>query len=331
MSAGTTDIRPRRERRLHSALASRRDHRRRAGRHLHPACRCSPGGHDDFVILEQGAGPSRHLVPQPLSGRRMRHQVRISTRSRSRPNPGVVAPVRGPARDQGLPRGRPSTASVSARTSACSTPVRSMRWDDDASVWQLTVGDGEGSDEIVDAATSSSARSACSASPSNPRSPGLDRFQGTMFHFRRLGRRPRPSPANASRVIGSAASAVQLIPEIAPVVESPHRLPAHRPTGCRPRTTTRTPTTSWRRSPPIRCRSGRRATRSSPPSTPTSPSPTHRTARRSTSRTDDATSTFVEDDELRARLTPVGPYGSKRPLASNAYYPTFNLPHVELS
>jgi len=38
----------------------------------------------------------------------------------------------------------------------------------------------------------------------------------------------------------------------------------------------------------------------------------------------------VEDDELRARLTPVGPYGSKRPLASNVYYPTFNLPHVEL-
>ncbi len=39
---------------------------------------------------------------------------------------------------------------------------------------------------------------------------------------------------------------------------------------------------------------------------------------------------LVEDDEVRARLTPVGPYGSKRPLASNAYYPTFNLPHVEL-
>jgi cation diffusion facilitator CzcD-associated flavoprotein CzcO len=39
---------------------------------------------------------------------------------------------------------------------------------------------------------------------------------------------------------------------------------------------------------------------------------------------------LVEDEALRARLTPVGPYGSKRPLASNVYYPTFNLPHVEL-
>jgi cation diffusion facilitator CzcD-associated flavoprotein CzcO len=38
----------------------------------------------------------------------------------------------------------------------------------------------------------------------------------------------------------------------------------------------------------------------------------------------------VEDPELRDRLTPDKPFGCKRPLASNLYYPTFNLPHVEL-
>ena len=38
----------------------------------------------------------------------------------------------------------------------------------------------------------------------------------------------------------------------------------------------------------------------------------------------------VEDPEVRRKLTPDMPFGCKRPLASNVYYPTFNLPHVEL-
>ena len=33
---------------------------------------------------------------------------------------------------------------------------------------------------------------------------------------------------------------------------------------------------------------------------------------------------------MRRKLTPDMPFGCKRPLASNVYYPTFNLPHVEL-
>jgi cation diffusion facilitator CzcD-associated flavoprotein CzcO len=38
----------------------------------------------------------------------------------------------------------------------------------------------------------------------------------------------------------------------------------------------------------------------------------------------------VEDPELRRKLTPDMPFGCKRPLASNYYYPVFNEPHVEL-
>ena len=38
----------------------------------------------------------------------------------------------------------------------------------------------------------------------------------------------------------------------------------------------------------------------------------------------------VTDPEVRAKLTPTEPYGCKRPLISNDYFPTFNLPHVEL-
>ena len=59
-------------------------------------------GHDDFVILEQAPGHRRHLVPQPLPGRRVRHQV-APLLLLVRAQPRVVAAVRAPARDQGLP------------------------------------------------------------------------------------------------------------------------------------------------------------------------------------------------------------------------------------
>jgi cation diffusion facilitator CzcD-associated flavoprotein CzcO len=38
----------------------------------------------------------------------------------------------------------------------------------------------------------------------------------------------------------------------------------------------------------------------------------------------------VEDPEVRRKLTPTVPYGCQRPLVSNRYYPTFNRPNVEL-
>ena len=38
----------------------------------------------------------------------------------------------------------------------------------------------------------------------------------------------------------------------------------------------------------------------------------------------------VEDPEVRARLVPDHPWGAKRPLLSNDYYPAFNRPNLEL-
>ena len=38
----------------------------------------------------------------------------------------------------------------------------------------------------------------------------------------------------------------------------------------------------------------------------------------------------VEDPVVRAKLVPTHPYGCKRPLNSNNYYPAFNEPHLEL-
>ena len=38
----------------------------------------------------------------------------------------------------------------------------------------------------------------------------------------------------------------------------------------------------------------------------------------------------VKDEAVRRKLVPTHPFGCKRPLFSNRYYPTFNLPQVEL-
>src|SRR4029077_9632235 len=38
----------------------------------------------------------------------------------------------------------------------------------------------------------------------------------------------------------------------------------------------------------------------------------------------------VRDPEVRAKLRPTHPFGCKRPLFSNAYYPAFNEPNLEL-
>ena len=38
----------------------------------------------------------------------------------------------------------------------------------------------------------------------------------------------------------------------------------------------------------------------------------------------------VEDPQVRASLTPTHPYGCRRPLSSNEYYPCYNMPHVDL-
>ena len=83
-------------------------------------------GHDDFVILEQAPGDRRHLVPQPLPGRRVRHPV-APLLVLVRAQPRLVAAVR-----HASPRSRPtwrtsSTASALRPHIRLSTPVRSLR------------------------------------------------------------------------------------------------------------------------------------------------------------------------------------------------------------
>ena len=92
------------------------------------------------------------------------------------------------------------------------TEVHAARWDDDRARWHLTVGDGD----VVEADVVVSALGMFGA-PVAPEIPGLDRFTGTMFHSARWDDE-HDLTGESVAVIGSAASAVQLIPEIAPIV-----------------------------------------------------------------------------------------------------------------
>ena len=94
------------------------------------------------------------------------------------------------------------------------TPITALEWDDDARLWRLATPDGR----------RFSARAVVSATgmlhePKTPDIPGLDRFAGPVFHTARW-RHDVELAGRRVAVIGAGASAVQVVPAIAPSVGS---------------------------------------------------------------------------------------------------------------
>jgi cation diffusion facilitator CzcD-associated flavoprotein CzcO len=165
--------------------------------------------------------------------------------------------------------------------------------------------------------------------PSIPKLPGLSTFAGAMFHSARWDH-SRDLTGRRVAVIGTGASAVQFVPEIAPRVSKLHVF-QRTPTWLMPKTdrpmTERerwilehVPGAHWLRRTGIYWgleslvltllfgRASRLA---------------ERLARAYLERT-------VPDPELRRRLTPDHRFGCKRLLLSNDYYPALLRPNVEL-
>ena len=256
----------RRERSPTRALASCRDHRRRSRRHLHrraPARGRLPGLRDPGEGARASAAPGgTTAIPAPSAT-----SSRTSTRSRSRPIPRGHGPT--PASPRSAPTSRSaSSASGSSRTSASAPRSHAARWDDDARVWHLTVGDGE----VVEADVVVSALGMFGA-PVAPEIPGLDRFTGTMFHSARWDD-DHDLTGESVAVIGSAAERGAAHPRDRADRRRSSPCTSGRRTGSRRRRTRRSPTSSWPPSLPIPTPSPRSATTSSPPSIPTSPSTT---------------------------------------------------------
>jgi cation diffusion facilitator CzcD-associated flavoprotein CzcO len=200
--------------------------------------------------------------------------------------------------------------------------VKSAHWDDARSLWKLTMANGD----TVEAQVVISAMGMFNEL-SVPAIPGLDSFRGTKFHSARW-LRDHDLTGERVGVIGSAASAVQFLPEIAPKIGKLHIFQR---------------TANW-----VIPKDDEPFTRAQLDVLCGQPNALLE-SRAQIYKDLDAFITFsdkkalaeleeaglknlsvVTDSELRRKLTPTHPFGCKRPLLSNLYYPIFNRPNVEL-
>jgi cation diffusion facilitator CzcD-associated flavoprotein CzcO len=200
--------------------------------------------------------------------------------------------------------------------------VRGAAWDEASTRWKVELRSGE----VLDADVVVSALGMFNE-VAIPDIEGLDSFRGTMFHSAQWDWN-HDLTGEAVGVIGSAASAVQFVPEVAEVAGRLHLFQR---------------TANW-----VVPKADTPYTDEQLAAFRADPSLV-RAIREETFRVLDAVITFsnpeilaqaegavlaaleaVEDPAVREQLRPVHPYGCKRPLLSNDFYPTFNRPNVEL-
>jgi cation diffusion facilitator CzcD-associated flavoprotein CzcO len=198
--------------------------------------------------------------------------------------------------------------------------VQRARWDEDAAQWTIELASGRAlcADVVVSAIGMFNELFV-------PDLPGLDSFAGTRFHSARW-RWDHDLSGETVGVIGSAASAVQLVPEIvkhagqvhlfqrtanwvAPKLDAPY---------------TEAQLERFRRDP-----DALRAARQKVFDSLGGPG-IFAGVRRDMEAACLASMAVVRDPQVRARLLPDHPWGCKRPLLSNDYYPAFNRPNLEL-
>jgi cyclohexanone monooxygenase len=202
------------------------------------------------------------------------------------------------------------------------TRVTDASWDEDSGTW--TVHTGSGRTLVVDILVSALGMF---NEPVLPDIPGRDSFTGRSFHSARW---PDDVDVTGMRVavIGSAASSVQLVPEVAKIASrlvvfqrtAIWVLPKDdRPYTDEDRTRFRTDPTAM---PELRAKLEQSVNAMMTFSNPEFLAQAKAAGLQNLS--------VVEDDELRKKLTPKLPWGSRRPIVSNVYYPTFNRDNVEL-
>ena len=198
--------------------------------------------------------------------------------------------------------------------------VRRARWDEEAAEWTLETASGRtvSADVVVSAVGMFNEISV-------PEIPGRDTFAGTCFHSARW-KRDHDLSGETVGVIGSAASAVQLVPEIVKHAGKVH-LFQRTANWVAPKEDdpyTEELLERFRRDPGFALAVRRKIFESLD-----GPRAFER-VRSDMVAACHAQIAKVEDPEVRARLVPDHPWGAKRPLFSNDYYPAFNRPNLEL-
>jgi cation diffusion facilitator CzcD-associated flavoprotein CzcO len=201
------------------------------------------------------------------------------------------------------------------------TEVLSATWDMEASRWRLATSRGELEAQVVISAMGMFNH------PHWADIPGLDDFEGTLFHSARWDH-DHDLRGRSVATIGSAASATQFVPEIAKQVE---RLYVFQRSA------------NWvlpKEDDPFD-EQALELFRSNPEAMQASREEIYQQIENLIEFNDEVLISkaghvlqqaleVVEDPEVRAKLVPTHPYGCKRPLLSDDYYPTFNRPNVEL-
>ncbi len=202
------------------------------------------------------------------------------------------------------------------------TSVVSARWDEARARWRLVLDDGEEVEtQFLISAVGMFGR------PVVPDIPGLDAFAGTMFHSATWNH-DHDLRGERVAVIGSAASAVQFVPEIAPDVEHVYVF-QRTPNWVAPKENapyTDEQKQAFRKHPELLAES-RGQVFNLVETVLNYLEPEGMQAVEGVVR---EALQVVEDPEIRKKLTPDHPFGAKRPLMSNKYYQAFNRSNVEL-
>ena len=279
-------------------------------------------GFEEFVVLERGADVGGTWWQNTYPGCRCDTPSRLYSFA-SAPNPGwsetyarqpeIQAYLRGVAEREGI-----------VEKIRFGVELTGARWDEADGQWELETTVGSLAAGVLVLGTGALSE------PRIPDFPGLERFEGTAFHSARWDH-DHALAGERVAVIGTGASAVQIVPSIAGEVgelqvyqRSPAWVPPH---------TGRRVTALERRVfalLPAALRVPRDWTYF-----------TRELLTLAWTRWQQATGVIelacrahlrrqVRDPELRRRLTPSYRVGCKRLCPSNAYYPTFNRPNVEL-
>jgi cation diffusion facilitator CzcD-associated flavoprotein CzcO len=285
------------------------------------AARLKRAGRSDFVILERAGdvgGTWRDNsypgcacdVPSHLYS--FSFALNPEWSSTFSPQPEIQAYIRRVAAEQGLLDHVHLNCEVSGAS-----------WDAAARHWRLTTSQGEVSAAVLIAAGGPLSE------PSIPHLPGIESFEGSVFHSARWDHGHDLSGQRVA-VVGTGASAIQFVPQIQPRVERLHLFQRTAPwiMPRRARPLTRAERALYRRIP-----IAQRAVRAAIywgrelyalPLLRAGLRPvTTRMGRAHLRRQ-------VKDADLRARLTPDYAPGCKRILISNDYLPAVSQPNVSL-
>ena len=199
--------------------------------------------------------------------------------------------------------------------------VRGAVWDESSSSWHLETTAGAFDADVVVSALGMFNELAF------PEIPGLDAFQGTRFHSARWNW-DHDLAGERVAVIGSAASAVQFVPEIVKTAGHVHLFQRSAnwvsPKLDDPYTEEQL---AFFRSDPDAALAIRQQIFEQVDAGMTFADPAALAEMESAVL---ASLARVEDPRVREQLTPKHPYGCKRPLFSNDYYPAFNRPNLSL-